>query len=136
MKKIVLTLVFLSLAFWGQAQELKTVKYPNGKVKTQAYFVNGKAHGLTTNYYETGAKKVELNYIKGELTGPYYSYFKNGKPDAIGYLVKGKKVGIWVFFHESTGNIHSSGKVGSDGKPTGTWKYYNADGTFKVSQTH
>ncbi len=54
-------------------------KYPNGKVKAELIYVNGKLNGISTMYYPSGIIKSRENYSNGVLEGLANYYYENGK---------------------------------------------------------
>ncbi len=63
----------------GKSYERKVLKYPDGKVKGELVYVNGKLNGISTMYYETGRIKSRETYKEGVLDGPSKYYFENGR---------------------------------------------------------
>lgn len=55
MKKSLLILIIIS-PFLLKGQELKREFYPNGRVKSEGYFVNGKKHGTYKEFYESKSR--------------------------------------------------------------------------------
>ncbi|WP_028857158.1 L,D-transpeptidase family protein [Psychrilyobacter atlanticus] len=54
------------------------VNYDNGKVKSNAYYLEGKKEGKEEEFYENGKMKSERDFINGEKEGEEITYFLNG----------------------------------------------------------
>jgi antitoxin component YwqK of YwqJK toxin-antitoxin module len=71
-------------------------RYPNGKVKTEAFYKDGKFHGDHLEYYENGSLFKHTQYKSGLKDGEYFEYDKNNKIASHKYFkhdveVNGKK---------------------------------------------
>lgn len=65
---------------WNNSQEDGVYKiYQNGKLKSEASFVNGKEHGIAKWYHENGKLSCKTPWINNEIHGIEKSYYKNGK---------------------------------------------------------
>jgi len=80
---------------------------PEG-VKSFFHVQDGKLHGPRIRWILNDRK--EEYYIKGVLHGPYTVWYANGKKREEGQI--------------------------KEGKPTGTWTYYNEDGTVDRTEAH
>ena len=56
-----------------------TLKYPDGKVKGELNYVNGKLNGISTMYFQSGRIKSRETYKEGKLDGPSKYYYENGR---------------------------------------------------------
>jgi antitoxin component YwqK of YwqJK toxin-antitoxin module len=54
-------------------------KYPNGKVKGELIYKNGKLNGISTLFHENGSIKSRENYKDGVLDGLAKYYYEGGK---------------------------------------------------------
>jgi hypothetical protein len=52
--------------------------HPNGKVQTDAYYIDGKEDGEYTVYYDNGQKRYSGHYSKGICDGEWKFYTKGG----------------------------------------------------------
>jgi len=113
--------------------------HENGKVKTTSYYQHGKLGGEYVRYSKGGNIEEETLYIDGfaeekmkatenqsfqltkevlvmkevivdkKRTKKYREFYDDGALKAIGYMRKGKKSGIWKYFHPD-GTLWASGK--------------------------
>src|SRR5690606_40371720 len=54
------------------------ITYPNGKIKAEGEFLNGKKHSLWKSYYENGSLWSSTYFTNGIPDGHSISYYKNG----------------------------------------------------------
>ncbi len=59
--------------------EVKKEFYPDGKLKSETYYKNGKLEGIAKIYDENGQLLDEENYKNGEAEGIRRGYYENGK---------------------------------------------------------
>lgn len=91
MKKLLVLLVMLSVTL-TYAQDNKNVKYTDKGDLTEA-----------TYYYDNGAVQQEGTFNKdGQLHGLWTSYDVEGNKLALGEYYKGKRVGKWLFWTETS----------------------------------
>ena len=84
MKKLILLLLFIPLASFGQTWVFNKY-FENGQLDTEASFKNGKQVGLLKFYYQSGQLQEEHFYKNDQLNGQgTYTY-------ADGEIVRG----IW-----------------------------------------
>jgi antitoxin component YwqK of YwqJK toxin-antitoxin module len=76
MKKalLVLLIVFLSGC---SSEEVKKEYYPNGKLKTEMRYKNGKLDGMTKGYYDSGKLKAEAVFKDDKMVSAV-CYDENG----------------------------------------------------------
>jgi antitoxin component YwqK of YwqJK toxin-antitoxin module len=63
----------------GKREGLSRWYYEGGKLKGEATFKNGEYEGLLRDYYENGQLKFEAVYQNGKPDGPFKSYDENGR---------------------------------------------------------
>lgn len=126
MNKLVLAinLAVCSLLFTA-CDDVRTEKYPNGKLRFEAHYMNDKKHGIekefyqngnikretsynngrrqgvNKEYYEDGSVELELTYEDGYIEGIAKRYHKNGKIAAIDTYKQNKIVKFGEYFDES-----------------------------------
>ena len=83
--------------FTGKA----VAKWPDGQMKTQISYKDGKRHGLKAHWYESGQKLSEINYKYGKHHGPLTVWYENGQWMRSGNHVDGKMVGVWTHWYEN-----------------------------------
>jgi uncharacterized protein (TIGR02145 family) len=67
----------------GKSDEMKTIKYENGNIKSESHYVGGVLQGKSNHYYENGKLKQEGTYVNGKEDGVFKVYYENGKIKAI-----------------------------------------------------
>lgn len=53
--------------------------YPNGNIKEEMFFVDGKLHGVFRKYDQDGTLIEEMNFKDGKLNGTLKRYYVNGE---------------------------------------------------------
>jgi len=64
--------------------------YPNGKIKEEGFYKDGKKTGLWQFYWKDGAKKVTGAYVKDEPHGQWIFYDESGKVIGTGTYKNGQ----------------------------------------------
>ena len=78
-------------------------------------------------------EKVENNKIEISSNNTVEIKYPTGETRFIqSYDIWGDLTGEWLFYYKN-GNIHQKGFY-TNGKPSGTWSYYNEDGTLKKEE--
>lgn len=89
-EKIEGTLYFKGVPFTG-----KTIsKYPDGQIKTNWTYINGKREGLGEGYYENGQLKEKGTYKDNRPEGLSEVYYENGQVKTKINFKDGKRVGV------------------------------------------
>ena len=125
--------------------------YPNGQLKFEYNFKNGKANGPQKIWFESGQLYREFNtkdgemdglsseynyegkfyrqktYKKGELNGLWAKYYNNGQLKVKGTIKDGKEVGLWQEYYEH-GQLYRENVMNKDGKADGLGKEYHENG--------
>ena len=74
----------------------KAVDYwPDGHMKTEISYKDGKRNGPKTHWYENGQKLSVINYMNGKHDGLLTAWYENGQLKRTGNNVDGRMVGIW-----------------------------------------
>lgn len=82
-----LVLCTLSLAGGSVPDGIKKEYYPNGQVKSETTYQDGKPDGPSTIYYENGKKDSQIAYENGIPVGRGIFYFEDGNlKEEIAYL--------------------------------------------------
>jgi len=58
--------------------EIKTKHWPNGKLKSEYSYQNGRFHGTCKGWHENGQLKYESPYQNGNLHGICKAWYENG----------------------------------------------------------
>lgn len=140
--------------FEGRKQGVWIEKYPNGVVKSEIYFKDGKPAGIFNKYYENGNPKSKMVFNE---SGTYCSailYDVDGKKIAMGYYHNKLKDSLWQYFYSDTivvaeenykkgvkngfernystfGPIILEEKFYKNGKLDSTWTRYTIEGKKK-----
>lgn len=80
-----INLILLGLFFVGvfvigcnKSEEKKITHYPDGKIKSEAYFLKGKKHGVDIDYYENGKIHIETRWLTGKAHGKQVVFSEDG----------------------------------------------------------
>ena len=118
--------------------------YPNGKVKREASFRDGKNEGVWREFDEQGNVVSSQTYQKGVLTGQgivdtdgkrrgrYKEFYPDSTLRAEGLFVEGERSGEWRFYYQ-TGELQEVGSY-NEGQPDGIWTWYYANGQKQVEE--
>lgn len=100
--------------------------YPDGKVKSQGTYVEGKKDGKWVYYYPDGKKEQEGKFKNNVLSGQWLWYYHNGQLKKEEYFnSKGLHEGTLVEY-DSLGNELARGEY-FNGKREGEWFYHVGD---------
>lgn len=92
---VFLLLGFLVVTGRGMGQELKNGYYPDGKIRYQGYFVDGKPVGEFIRYSPEGSVSAKMNYRGDTVEAVLYS--RNSEYSSAGKFVRQKKCGLWEY---------------------------------------
>ena len=99
-KLLILTALFFAVIGLQAEQIYKQTKYPNGHIKMEGLFEDGKPVGEIKRYHENGKLQgIQVFDINGNSTAEIYA--GDGTLSAIGKYEGHKKVGIWSYFASS-----------------------------------
>lgn len=74
----------------------------DGNLKKYGEWKDSKQHGVSESFYPNGLPWSKHTYDSGIQVGPYQTWYPNGNPFIIGqYDNQGKPDGTWQFFDES-----------------------------------
>ena len=59
--------------------EIETEYWPNGKVRWERTYKDGKLDGISKQYDEAGTLREEIPFKNGKIEGIYRSYYSDGK---------------------------------------------------------
>ena len=118
--------------------------YPNGKVKREASFRDGKKEGVWREFDENGNVINSQTYKKDVLVGQGIidtdgkrrGLFKEFYPDnslrAEGVFVDGQRSGEWKFYYQD-GKVQEIGNY-TEGQPDGPWTWYYDNGQKQIEE--
>jgi len=89
-----------------------TVSYhPNGQIKTEGEFRDGKRNGIFTLWFQDGLKQLEEEYWDGREEWRLTQWYRNGQKCSEGMLKKGQStcqgelqsiaVGLWTYWYQN-----------------------------------
>ena len=81
----------------GKSTKRTVLKYPDGKIKGELNYVNGKLNGISTMYFQSGRIKSRETYKDGILDGPSRYYYENGRLMREEYYSKGNLIFKRIF---------------------------------------
>ena len=118
--------------------------YPNGKVKREASFRDGKREGVWREFDEEGNVIKSQTYKKGGLIsegvvgtdgkrrGEYKEFYADRTLRAEGLFIDGLRSGEWKFYYHN-GQLQEIGSY-KEGEPEGTWIWYYDNGQKQIEE--
>jgi len=95
--------------------EVETEYWPDGKVRWEKTYKDGKLDGVTKEYDETGTLREEIHFKDGKKDGIYRSYYSDGKLRTEGNHKDGLKDGAETTYlrweNKKTVSTYQNGKV-------------------------
>jgi len=110
--------------------------HPNGNLKRECSYKDGKIDGICKRYYENGNLQSESVWKDGTLAqdGIKKSYYPDASLRSIATYVNGKRHGVYTSYHNN-GNIHQTGTY-EHGTRTGIGKIYYENGNLEATLTY
>ena len=102
--------------------------HPNGKLKVERFYENGRLNGEMKEYDNEGKLIREAHYLQGKRNGKYMERNLDGYTSTSNYkndVLEGEYVELF-----GNGQIAQKGSYDSSGKKTGRWVRYKNDGTL------
>ena len=118
--------------------------YPNGRVKREASFRDGKREGVWREFDEDGNVINSQTYQKGALVGQgivgtdgkrrgeYKEFYPDSTLRAEGLFIDGLRSGEWKFFYHN-GKVQEVGSY-KEGQPDGPWTWYYDNGQKQIEE--
>ena len=118
--------------------------YPNGKVRREASFRDGKREGVWRDFDEDGNVIKSQTYKKGVLVGEgivdtdgkrrgeYKEFYPDSTLRAEGLFVGGFRSGEWKFYYHN-GKLQEIGSY-IEGQPDGAWTWYYDNGQKQIEE--
>ena len=118
--------------------------YPNGKVKREASFRDGKREGVWRDFDEEGNVINSQTYHKGGLVsegvvdtdgkrrGEYKEFFADSTLRAEGLFIDGLRSGEWRYYYQN-GKLQEVGSY-KEGEPDGLWTWYHDNGQKQIEE--
>jgi hypothetical protein len=102
-------------------------KDDEGNVTGKGTFSNGS--GPWTSFHANGQKLAEGAFTRNIPTGAWRFYHASGNLAAEGSFSAGQRAGAWSFYYDTAKpTLITAGKFAADGKVSGTWKHFDAQG--------
>ncbi len=112
-------------------EEIVAETYSDGSPKVVKYYA-GEGRNKTmvkeATYYPDGQVRLEGEYKNGKKDGHWVSYYENGHKWSEGYYTNGINNGETTTWHEN-GEVYYTGFY-DHGHRSGTWKFYDEKGDF------
>ena len=112
---VVLLLVALVLVPSLVCAQVETEYWPNGKVRWERTYKDGKLDGVSKEYDETGTLREEVQFKDGKKDGIYRSYYSDGKLRTEATYKDGLKDGAEITYlrweHKKTVSTYQNGKA-------------------------
>lgn len=103
--------------------EKKTAYHPNGKIKTEAFFFQGKPEGIRREY-DTNGQVIQAYVFKNT------ALIGEGIVDENGW-----QQGQWKEFYEDNGALRAKGNY-KDNLTIGDWEYYFPEGMIEITGSY
>ncbi len=108
---------------------LSTWYYPNGKPKSNRFYLNGVENGTYKSWYESGQLKTTGIYTNGGKEGIWNYMYESGQLKQKGKYTNGKKDSIMNWWYENR-QLETKGKY-TDGKKDSIWNWWHENGQLK-----
>ena len=82
------------------ADGMNITRWPNGNVKMQGNYKDGKRQGEWQSFFENGKMNSDEIFIDGQTNGKVTVYYENGKKRYEGENNNGKLSGVWNYWDE------------------------------------
>lgn len=131
---LIIVLLTISVSSFGQTNRELETYYKSGKLQMERKFDKSCNCGMITEYFESGKIRSTKRYLRSglnnnQLDGEDILYFENGTIQIYYFWKDGSPTGR-IYCNFSDGKL-SYEKFFANKFKTGTWKFYNQDGTLK-----
>ena len=96
-----LSSIFSAALLFTACDDVRTEKYPSGKVRIESTYVKDKKQGPEKEYYENGNLKREANYVNDRREGVVKEYYEDGTLEAEYNYEDGYIEGIVTRYHKN-----------------------------------
>jgi antitoxin component YwqK of YwqJK toxin-antitoxin module len=134
---LTLFLITVALSTFGQVENDSQTYFKSGKLKTEKKFDKSCNCDKLTEYFESGKVRSSKTYLHGgpfntQLDGADILYFENGTIQIYYFWKDGSPSGR-IYCNFADGKLAYE-KFFANKFKTGTWKFYNQDGTLKEEE--
>ncbi len=113
----------------GAFEGVQEAYYPNGQIKTRAFYRDGKLDGVLQQWFENGLVELEENFSLGEFDGLQRHFHPNGALKFENTQVKGKKQG-WHRQWNETSQLLMEARFEND-QPEGMVRFFYDGGALR-----
>jgi antitoxin component YwqK of YwqJK toxin-antitoxin module len=106
---------------------------PEAKVE-EGNFISNRKDGLWKKYYPNGKIKSEIEYKNGKPSGKFVTYFDNGQIEENGTWKTGKFTGSYEMYYPN-GQIRTQKTFNESGQPEGKVVMYHPNGQKEIEFT-
>lgn len=133
---LVVTILFRGTVFAQKINQLNTKGkrtgvwkkyYPNGDIRYEGQFKNGKEIGTFTFYNQGSAYPSIIKIFSRKSDTATVKFYEKSRVKTIGKMIGRKRVGKWIYYY-SDGNRIFSEENYKDGKLNGPLKNYYSNG--------
>jgi antitoxin component YwqK of YwqJK toxin-antitoxin module len=117
------------LLFTGLLREL----YPDGGIKAEAEFIDGRLHGKTRGFHPNAVLQVEENFLEGVSHGQRRRFDMEGRLVSLETIVNGEMHGLSEKYHPD-GSLFEQGEY-VKGVPHGLARMWNSSGVIQAEIT-
>lgn len=119
--------------------EVKKTYYPNGKIKSETAYKDGRKHGLSKQYDTNGQLQESKSYEHGRLSGKglisdnglkqgkWFELYADSSIRAEGQYRDDHRFGLWRYYYPQR-QLEQIGSFNDQGKPDGEWNWYYPSG--------
>jgi len=108
--------------------------YDNGMLKLQTYYKNGKKNGEEKEWYDNGMLKLQTYYKDSEIDGLYKVWYKNGKLKENIMYDNGAMTGEYTEWFENSNKKNNT--FYKDNIPIGEFKEWYENSQLKLSKIY
>ncbi len=103
----------------GLAHGKRIYYYPNGKIKEEGNYTEGKTTGAWIFNYENGNPQMKCTFVDEKQDGKVESFYEIGTVESVRYYNRGIPTGTWEFYGKREGDLlkkvkYKDGKVVSE----------------------
>lgn len=108
---------------------MENLYYEDGNLKSTLVHGENSSLEAITSFFQSGLPSMEMRRTPGKPYSTLTFYYENGKISEIVNAIKMKPVGDYIAYYED-GSVKKTGSY-SDGKLSGTWRFYDQSGNLE-----
>ena len=82
-------------------KETETTYHPNGKIKYQETYLNGRINGVFIEWHDNGQKAREIEFNNGDIVSTVSTWYKNGQLQRQKPYQNNKKNGVEIWWYSN-----------------------------------